>query len=103
MAVEFLLNRFKALLVLLFGIFKRAMCCLRRRRRSSCDCEPLSTVGVVPNVLTNSTVCLKLSLFIEYHFFYLISFIIINYKYVKNCRNLFMQFIFMQLCKYILL
>ncbi|TGZ52838.1 Uncharacterized protein DBV15_05206 [Temnothorax longispinosus] len=56
MAVEFLMNRLKALLVLLFGIFKRAMCCLRRRRRSSCDSVPLSTVGVVPNVLTSSTV-----------------------------------------------
>ncbi|KMQ91637.1 receptor-binding cancer antigen [Lasius niger] len=55
MAVEFLINRLKALFVILFGIFKRAMCCLRRRRRSSCDCEPLSTVGVVPNALTNST------------------------------------------------
>ncbi|XP_024893825.1 receptor-binding cancer antigen expressed on SiSo cells [Temnothorax curvispinosus] len=55
MAVEFLMNRLKALLVLLFGIFKRAMCCLRRRRRSSCDSVPLSTVGVVPNVLTSST------------------------------------------------
>ncbi|XP_012228801.1 receptor-binding cancer antigen expressed on SiSo cells [Linepithema humile] len=55
MAVEFLINRLKALLVLLFGIFKRAMCCLRRRRKSSCDSIPLSTVGVVPNVLTNST------------------------------------------------
>ncbi|KAL6267697.1 hypothetical protein P5V15_000768 [Pogonomyrmex californicus] len=55
MAVEFLMNRLKALLVLLFGIFKRAMCCLRRRRRSSCDSVPLSTVGVVPNALTSST------------------------------------------------
>ncbi|KYN43006.1 hypothetical protein ALC56_02811 [Trachymyrmex septentrionalis] len=55
MAVEFLMNRLKALFVLLFGIFKRAMCCLRRRRRSSCDSVPLSTVGVVPNVLTSST------------------------------------------------
>ncbi|EZA56402.1 hypothetical protein DMN91_010283 [Ooceraea biroi] len=55
MAVEFLINRLKALLVLLLGLFKRAMCCLRRRRRSSCDSVPLSTVGVVPNVLTNST------------------------------------------------
>ncbi|XP_014487657.1 PREDICTED: receptor-binding cancer antigen expressed on SiSo cells-like [Dinoponera quadriceps] len=55
MAVEFLINRLKALFVLLFGIFKRAMCCLRRRRRSSCDSVPLSTVGVVPNVLNNST------------------------------------------------
>lgn len=49
------MNRLKALLVLLFGMFKRAMCCLRRRRRSSCDSVPLSTVGVVPNVLTSST------------------------------------------------
>lgn len=31
------------------------MCCLRRRRRSSCDSVPLSTVGVIPNVLNNST------------------------------------------------
>ncbi|XP_011156563.1 receptor-binding cancer antigen expressed on SiSo cells [Solenopsis invicta] len=55
MAVEFLINRLKALFVLLVGVFKRAMCCLRRRRRSSCDSVPLSTVGVVPNALTNST------------------------------------------------
>lgn len=49
------MNRLKALLMLLFGMFKRAMCCLRRRRRSSCDSVPLSTVGVVPNALTSST------------------------------------------------
>lgn len=55
MAVEFLVNRFKALIVLLLGIFRRAMCCLRRRRRSSCDSIPLSAVGVVPNVLNNTT------------------------------------------------
>ncbi|XP_053971401.1 receptor-binding cancer antigen expressed on SiSo cells-like [Hylaeus anthracinus] len=54
MAVEFLVNRLKALVVLLLGIFKRAMCCLRRRRRSSCDSIPLSTVGVVPNNTTES-------------------------------------------------
>lgn len=29
------------------------MCCLRRRRRSSCDSIPLSAVGVVPNNLNN--------------------------------------------------
>lgn len=55
MAVEFLVNRLKALFVLLAGIFKRAICCFRRRRRSSCDSIPLFTVGVVPNALTNST------------------------------------------------
>lgn len=49
MAVEFLVNRLKALVLLLFGVFRRAMCCLRRRRRSSCDSIPLSAVGVVPN------------------------------------------------------
>ncbi|XP_034191338.1 uncharacterized protein LOC117609295 isoform X1 [Osmia lignaria lignaria] len=55
MAVEFLVNRFKALIVILLGIFKRAMCCLRRRRRSSCDSIPLSVVGVVPNTSNNPT------------------------------------------------
>ncbi|XP_076162640.1 uncharacterized protein LOC143144272 [Ptiloglossa arizonensis] len=55
MAVEFLVNRLKALVVLLLGIFRRAMCCLRRRRRSSCDSIPLSAVGVVPNTLNNTT------------------------------------------------
>ncbi|KAK2582094.1 hypothetical protein KPH14_002796 [Odynerus spinipes] len=55
MAVEFLVNRLKALVVLLFGVFRRAMCCLRRRRRSSCDSIPLSAVGVVPNASNNSS------------------------------------------------
>ncbi|CAK9815593.1 Receptor-binding cancer antigen expressed on SiSo cells [Anthophora quadrimaculata] len=54
MAVEFLVNRLKALVVLLLGVFRRAMCCLRRRRRSSCDSIPLSTVGVVPNSSNNT-------------------------------------------------
>ncbi|XP_076753582.1 uncharacterized protein LOC143425025 [Xylocopa sonorina] len=55
MAVEFLVNRLKALVVLLLGVFRRAMCCLRRRRRSSCDSIPLSAVGVVPNNSNNPT------------------------------------------------
>ncbi|XP_033347324.1 receptor-binding cancer antigen expressed on SiSo cells-like [Bombus vosnesenskii] len=55
MAVEFLVNRLKALIVLLLGVFRRAMCCLRRRRRSSCDSIPLSTIGVVPNTVNNTT------------------------------------------------
>ncbi|XP_070514802.1 receptor-binding cancer antigen expressed on SiSo cells isoform X1 [Cardiocondyla obscurior] len=62
MAMEFLINRLKALLVLLFGLFKRAMCCLRRRRRSSCDSVPLSAIGVIPNVLTSSTFYRHLSI-----------------------------------------
>ncbi|KAG9433540.1 receptor-binding cancer antigen protein expressed on SiSo cells [Apis mellifera carnica] len=51
MAIEFLVNRFKALVVFLLGVFRRAMCCFRRRRRSSCDSIPLSAIGVVPNTL----------------------------------------------------
>ncbi|XP_015589772.1 receptor-binding cancer antigen expressed on SiSo cells [Cephus cinctus] len=51
MAVEFLVNRMKALFVILLGVFRRAMCCFRRRRRSSCDSIPLSAVGVVPNIV----------------------------------------------------
>ncbi|XP_043498210.1 receptor-binding cancer antigen expressed on SiSo cells [Polistes fuscatus] len=53
MAVEFIVNRLKALVLLLFGVFRRAMCCLRRRRRSSCDSIPLSAVGVIPNPSNN--------------------------------------------------
>ncbi|KAI4491029.1 hypothetical protein M0802_010532 [Mischocyttarus mexicanus] len=53
MAVEFLVNRLKALVLLLFGVFRRALCCLRRRRRSSCDSIPLSAVGVIPNATNN--------------------------------------------------
>ena len=56
MAVEFLVNRLKALLVLVLGAFKRAMCCLRRKRRSSCDSIPLSAVGVIPNLTNNCAV-----------------------------------------------
>ncbi|XP_043250009.1 receptor-binding cancer antigen expressed on SiSo cells [Colletes gigas] len=54
MAVEFIVNRVKALVVLLLSVFRRAMCCLRRRRRSSCDSIPLSAVGVVPNTLNTT-------------------------------------------------
>ncbi|XP_015428474.1 PREDICTED: receptor-binding cancer antigen expressed on SiSo cells [Dufourea novaeangliae] len=55
MAMEFLVNRLKALVVLILGILRQAMCCLRRRRRSSCDSIPLSAVGVVPNTANNTT------------------------------------------------
>lgn len=55
MAIEFMANWLKALVLLLLGIFRQAMCCLRRRRRSSCDSIPLSTVRVVSNAQNNST------------------------------------------------
>ncbi|XP_033230643.1 receptor-binding cancer antigen expressed on SiSo cells [Belonocnema kinseyi] len=53
MAVEFLINRLKALILVIVGAFRRAMCCFRRRRRSSCDSIPLSAIGVVPNLTNN--------------------------------------------------
>ncbi|XP_012251646.1 receptor-binding cancer antigen expressed on SiSo cells [Athalia rosae] len=53
MAIEFAMNRIKALLLLILGIFRRAMCCFRRRRRSSCESIPLLAVGVVPNNVNN--------------------------------------------------
>lgn len=56
MALEFMINRLKALVVILMGIFRRALCCLKRRRRSSCDTIPLSSVGVVPNIVNNNHV-----------------------------------------------
>ncbi|XP_066582942.1 receptor-binding cancer antigen expressed on SiSo cells-like [Prorops nasuta] len=55
MAVEFLANRLKALFIILLGLFKRALCCLRRRRRSSCDAIPLAAVGVLPTIVNNNT------------------------------------------------
>lgn len=83
MAVEFLVNRLKALIVLLLGVFRRAMCCLRRRRRSSCDSIPLSTIGVVPNTVNNTTQPVS---FEHYHspFFKFISFAMIQ-KLWKSC------------------
>ncbi|KAF7991570.1 hypothetical protein HCN44_008941 [Aphidius gifuensis] len=56
MALEFLINRLKALVVIIMGVFRRALCCLRRRRRSSCDSVPLSAVGVVPNTVNNNKI-----------------------------------------------
>lgn len=56
MAVEFLINRIKALVLIIFGVFRRAMCCFRRRRRSSCESIPLSAIGIVPNNVNNHTV-----------------------------------------------
>ncbi|XP_046396601.1 uncharacterized protein LOC124163619 [Ischnura elegans] len=50
MALNFLVNRLKGLLLVFLGVFRRALCCFRRRRRSSsCTPIPLTAVGVVPN------------------------------------------------------
>jgi hypothetical protein len=49
MAISFMVNRLKALFLLVLGVIKRALCCFRRRRRASGDPIPLTAVGVVPN------------------------------------------------------
>ncbi|PSN30667.1 hypothetical protein C0J52_28039 [Blattella germanica] len=49
MAIAFMINRLKALFLLVIGIIKRGLCCFRRRRRPSGELIPLTTVGVVPN------------------------------------------------------
>lgn len=49
MAVAFIVKRLKALVLLLLGVVKRALCCFRRRRRQSGEPIPLTDVGVVPN------------------------------------------------------
>ncbi|XP_069699763.1 receptor-binding cancer antigen expressed on SiSo cells [Periplaneta americana] len=54
MAIAFMVNRLKALFLLLLGVVKRALCCFRRRRRASGDPIPLTGVGIVPNNVTSS-------------------------------------------------
>lgn len=49
MAVLFVVNRLRALFMIVLGIIKRGLCCFRRRRRASADPVPLIAVGVVPN------------------------------------------------------
>ncbi|XP_015518169.2 receptor-binding cancer antigen expressed on SiSo cells [Neodiprion lecontei] len=53
MALQYVMNRIKALFLIIFGVFRRAMCCFRKRRRSSCESIPLSAVGVIPNNVNN--------------------------------------------------
>lgn len=53
MAIAFMVNRLKALFLLVLGVVKRALCCFRRRRRASGDPIPLTAVGVVPNNVTS--------------------------------------------------
>ncbi|KAJ9583320.1 hypothetical protein L9F63_022337 [Diploptera punctata] len=49
MAFLFVVNRVRALFMIILGIIKRGLCCFRRRRRASADPVPLIAVGVVPN------------------------------------------------------
>lgn len=44
MIVGILLNKIKSFIFIFVNIFRRALCCFRRRRRSSCDSVPLTHV-----------------------------------------------------------
>jgi len=44
-------NRVRTLFLTFLNIFRRALCCLTKRRRTSSDseCEQLNTINVVPS------------------------------------------------------
>lgn len=47
MAIQVVVQALKSFLFFFVGIWRRALCCFRRRRRMSCDSIPLTAVGVV--------------------------------------------------------
>lgn len=49
MAVQFIVQRLKSIFLFIIGIFRRALCCFRRKRHPSCDSIPLTAIGIVPN------------------------------------------------------
>lgn len=49
MVVSLLVNKIKHLVLFFVSIFRRALCCFRRRRRVSVDSVPLTHVGVISN------------------------------------------------------
>uniref|UniRef100_A0A1B6CFX1 Receptor-binding cancer antigen expressed on SiSo cells n=1 Tax=Clastoptera arizonana TaxID=38151 RepID=A0A1B6CFX1_9HEMI len=46
MVLTVLVYKLKGLFILLLGLVKKSLCCFKRRRRLSCDSEPLTAVGV---------------------------------------------------------
>ncbi|KAG8337714.1 receptor-binding cancer antigen expressed on SiSo cells isoform X2 [Homalodisca vitripennis] len=46
MALELVVSKLKKLILVIFGLIKRSLCCFKRRRRSSCDSIPLTGVGI---------------------------------------------------------
>lgn len=52
--IIFIFNRIKSLCLIFIGLWRRALCCFRRKRRPSCDALPLTTVHVVNNCSTNT-------------------------------------------------
>lgn len=49
MVLQIIVQKLKSLLLLIVGVFRRALCCFRRKRLNSEDCIPLTTIGIVPN------------------------------------------------------
>lgn len=49
MAVKVIINKFKTLILFVISLFRKALCCIRPRRRLSRDSVPLTHVGIVPN------------------------------------------------------
>lgn len=47
------MQKLKSFLLFFVGLFRRALCCFRRKRRPSSDSIPLLAVGVVPNNSVN--------------------------------------------------
>ncbi|XP_022184259.2 receptor-binding cancer antigen expressed on SiSo cells isoform X2 [Nilaparvata lugens] len=48
MIINMLFNRVKALFFIMLGLLRRSLCCLRRRRKLSCDSDTLTTIGIIP-------------------------------------------------------
>ncbi|KAL1123599.1 hypothetical protein AAG570_002675 [Ranatra chinensis] len=49
MVLSAIVGRLKAALLFLVGVIRRSLCCFRRRRKSSVDSVPLTTIGIVPS------------------------------------------------------
>lgn len=49
-----IIQKLKAALLFLLGLFRRSLCCFRRRRKMSTDVVPLTGVGVVPSSQTQN-------------------------------------------------
>lgn len=53
--MAFILQKLKSLLLFIVGLFRRALCCFRRKRHPSCDSIPLTAIGIVPNNAMNGS------------------------------------------------
>lgn len=47
--MRIIFTKLRGLVFFIITLFKRALCCFKRRRRSSCDSVPLTHVGIVPD------------------------------------------------------